>query len=202
MNPRWYLWPLLFVLTLTLLVPAPLIQAKGQIQKVVLTGPGINTPIEITDQAFLDSWNSLLGMEDGVSYPQEGKPLSQAPHVEVGYDLVRYMQEPDGQSYVWDRLRYYPNAAGQPGYTFYIGLESGEWVYNRQWFQVTPHGEAMMQQELARFARSSSAPRALPPTGRAVLAQEWLVGLGGMLIGIGGLIQLGLKKRRRRSGGD
>src|SRR5687767_14891028 len=72
-----------------------------------MIGPGLNRAFEITDQAFLDSWNSLLGLEVGVDYAQEMKPLSQTPRVDIGYDLARYMRDPDGRSYVWDRLRNY-----------------------------------------------------------------------------------------------
>lgn len=181
----WRCLALVLILAVSLAPHAT--QAKGQIQKIVLSGPSLTREVEITDPAFLDAWGSLLGLETNVNHDQDMQPLSQVPHVGNGYTLVRYMQEPDGNFHIWDSLRYYPGPVGNTGYTFYIGFDpdSGSSIYDGKWFQVTPRGDQMMQQTLAQHGVAKAGTIVLPATGRTPLAPLWFVVLGGMLLAIG-----------------
>lgn len=140
--------PLIYVSYLCLigmlLVQLHPVAAKGQIGKVVVSGPGISDSLEIEERQTL---NALLpgALEDFAS-----GAIIVPSSVGIGYDLVRYMDEPDGRLYAFDQLRYFPGKADELGTLFYVGLNGdGLSTYQGKWYKATEKGDAALRKLLA-----------------------------------------------------
>jgi hypothetical protein len=128
------------------------IRAKGPADKAILTGPGIDSGVEITDLDVL----TALGFGSLESFERGGLPM---PTSATGtyYELVRYLKEGD-DFIAWDRLRYYPQTADQYGNIFYVGLESDDmWSeFDGKWYTARPDGDAAMRKLIAAYAKPVS----------------------------------------------
>jgi hypothetical protein len=149
------------VAVLLALVVAPVALAKGPPDKLVLSGPGIAEPVEITNAEQLHDLG-MGGLEDFRA------PLASQPQVSEGYRLDRFFRQ--GATYMpFDRAIYYPPNAGQRGLVFYAGpsaVGSGWSEYDGKWFHATAAGDLAMQQLLDH----SVSRVALPATGGDAVA--------------------------------
>jgi hypothetical protein len=150
-------WRLLLV-CVALLLLAPPVYAKGPPDKIVISGPGLNESVTITELSVLQH----LGLGALEDFGQRIDPQPQRPG---GYQIDRLVRQ--GASYwTFDRLTYYPPAPGERGVIFYAGLRAvsgGSSEYDGQWFYATPTGDTSMTRLVTEIL-----PRpALPVTGAA-----------------------------------
>lgn len=139
-----------------LLFQVRIAEAKGPPEKVIITGPGLMTPIEITEASQLQVF-SIYGFENIDRRIPEPKDPGQ------GYVITRYVK--DGANLIeWDRLVYYPQPTGKPGYVFYEGLRqpgmSSE--FDGYWYPASQTGDAAMRRILLT-AGSAGASQAGQP---------------------------------------
>lgn len=121
--------------------------AKGNFAKVIVSGGGLISEIEITDPALL-GFGSLMAIPNA---------LNPAPQVTgEGYLITRYEQKSNGEYVAWDSLRYYPNTANGRGYVFYIGLVNGSSEYDGHWFYAVSSDEVLFQKIVHTQGTSSS----------------------------------------------
>lgn len=140
---------------LALLVPAAgLSLAKGPADKVTIDGPGLTSEIEVTETVLLSAL-SIGQLEDF------GRPSATPRDPGPGYELTRYFKDRAGFQ-AFDRVRYYPNAAGGGGYIFYEGIVNGWSEYDGRWFRASVAGDQVMRRLLAE--NGVRLDRALPPS--------------------------------------
>jgi len=124
--------------------------AKGAFGLVVISG-GLAADIEVTDRHLLD-----FG-----SFNDFSQSLIEAPaDPGTGYVISRGWPNDAFTPFApWDRLRYYPGAAGQPGYVFYEGLVNGSSEYDGHWYRASADAEKYMLPLLAaQLAPAAPAP--------------------------------------------
>jgi hypothetical protein len=140
------------LLLVMLLFPALHLDAKGRPDRVVVSGPGLKQPVEITDRQTLD----VLGM--GGLENRELSYSDKVPAVGEGYDLVRYIEEPGRKPIAFDHVRYFPKAADGHSYVFYVGLvDVGSWSsLDHKWYTVNPAGQTAMERILAKYVPDGS----------------------------------------------
>ena len=117
------------LVVILLLVTALHVNAKGQANRIVLTGPAVDGEMVLT-QPLLTSALSMGSLEDFITGPIK-EPADKG---EVYYDLERQF-EVNGSHATIDRVRFYP---GEPGYVYYLGLENGWTEYDKEWFYAKP----------------------------------------------------------------
>jgi len=135
-------WMALLALTL---IPAATAFAK-EVGKLTITGPGIKTPIEITDRAkLLDQNESMYNYEAG-SPNRPAWITDKSPYFEIARDFM------DGDKVLaTDRLHYYPAADGKIGAIQYVGMDDpGFSDQNNQWFPMNPSGDEWLKGVLAK----------------------------------------------------
>jgi len=116
-------------------VPSRLL-AKGATTKVVIEGPGISRPIEITDRRILANFNVWAGPGTFSSQPGFNAnapsfiidwsygPITEVPNVSQKYQVSFYTKElSEGPIYV---VYYAVARSSEPGYVYLPG-ESEEW---------------------------------------------------------------------------
>jgi hypothetical protein len=126
-------------------LPARLTLAKGNPSKVMISGPGIKTPVVITDKVIQDAL-TLSVLEDFETR------VIQAPIVGEAYEIVQYVDEPTGEEFAISRLLYFPGMAGQRSILFNVldlgfdkpGTTAGNWYY------PIAQGEAILTAFLAK----------------------------------------------------
>lgn len=150
-------WRLLLVCVVLLLMASPA-YAKGPPDKVVISGPGLDGSVAITDVSALQ-YLGLGALEDF------GQRIDPQPQRRGGYQIDRLVRQ--GASYwTFDQLMYYPPAPGERGVIFYAGLRavgSGSSEYDGQWFYATAAGDTSMTRILTEIL-----PRPMLPTTGAV----------------------------------
>lgn len=142
--------------------------------KVTVSGAGIAGTAAITDLSLMGSLSTatFMGFEPL-------SPVAVPVHTGSGYELVRYYRNSGVPASFWtlgfDHMRYYPGAAGQPGYIFYEGPVSAEastyaqglnfWQNNGKWFQLTTTQDNSVRQLLtsAHANPQSGAFSSQPP---------------------------------------
>lgn len=114
--------------------------------KITLAGDGVIGTVSVTDPGLL-AWFStalFMGFEQRV-------PIEPPIHTGVGVELTRYYQNTGVPASFWtqgfDHMRYYPGAAGHPGYIYYEGPVSEEartyaqgldlWQRVGKWYALT-----------------------------------------------------------------
>lgn len=99
--------------------------AKGRVERIVITGPGLDKPIEVSDPAILQKLNPWFGKLVGVK--------GQAPPPKASdstYEVLFYMRSPDRHSEL-DRgelkliyhVNYRPGAVGESGRIYFPGRD-------------------------------------------------------------------------------
>lgn len=112
---------------LFLLVPLILASpafAKGPVDKITITGPGLTDTIEITDPKILafDPWGgTFIDWRRGI--------LAQPPLIDQAYPVFFSLKNSEGRLQVIYALQYYPDPSGQGGYVYLPGPED-------QWYRV------------------------------------------------------------------
>lgn len=125
------------------LLSANLALAKGPWGKVVISGHGLPGVVEITDPQVLEGF-SLPNFQD--------LSLGAIPTPEVvggGYEMLRGWDNDQGVFTPFDRVHYYADPSGGPGYLYYDGLVNGGSEFDHNWYRVTPEGESAIQQFFA-----------------------------------------------------
>lgn len=178
-----------------LLVTARDVGAKGPPAKAVLSGPGLQGEVAITDaQALAPLALGVLEDFTGGAIQAPGERATDANR----YTLVSYFDDGNGSYRPFDRLYYYPDPSGGRGYILYEGLRiSGGWSeYDGKWFNATPEGDQSMRRLLERLGVTLTVAPTLPATGRGSVGVAWLLALAGVFALGGGL----LRWRRWRAG--
>src|SRR6185369_2409145 len=121
---------------------------------VVISGGGLAADIEVTDRHLLD-----FG-----SFNDFSQSLIEAPaDPGTGYIISRGWPNDAFTPFApWDRLRYYPGAAGQPGYVFYEGLVNGSSEYDGHWYRASANAEQYLLPLLAAQQRAASPAPLVP----------------------------------------
>lgn len=148
--------------------------------KIEISGPGINGVATITDAERLGPMTIEGFMDFSRSIP-EPQGLGE------GYELHRYFLNKDGSWWDFDRVMYYPDPAGGPGYVQYLeGIGYGPAHNSGNWFRVTPGGEAAWQAIMKSVTASPAVatPASIPVTSSlpGLIALTVVSALGGILL--------------------
>ncbi|MAG35100.1 MAG: hypothetical protein CL878_02475 [Dehalococcoidia bacterium] len=164
MRPIARLVSVLVLVLVALLIPGLTVFAKGDPNKITLTGPGLAHPIEITDRMFLslsDPWTRPF-VDWGRGLVAE-PPLVEQTHTAFFYLEVaerNYCPRREGTSCVIYVLHYYPDPAGGPGYLYFpgggepwhelnmgtiISGDSDRWDPNGKWHHATAEWDEAIQ---------------------------------------------------------
>ena len=180
MRVRTRLLAVVFLALAGWLIPGSPVLAKGPVDKITLTGPGLTNPIEITDPESLAPFNPWTR-----GFIDWGRGLvTEPPPAEQTYTVSLYLRA-RGVIYV---LQYSPDPSGGPGYLYIPGRgdpwyslnigtiltgDSDAWNPNGKWQYATSDWDALMQRALREdrglTGRSDSLP-AEPVTEVAVAA--------------------------------
>ncbi|MCZ7544878.1 MAG: hypothetical protein M5R40_15750 [Anaerolineae bacterium] len=123
---RWFTG----ILAVTLAVVAVrAASAKGTADRILVTGPGIDGALAVTDRA-ITSLLSVGALEDFMAGAVE-------PPADLsgGYALQRQFAAGTGAYQTFDRVAYHPDPEGGRGYIYYEGIENG-------WSESTRSGSA------------------------------------------------------------
>lgn len=158
--------PLLFLsLGFSLFFGSPL-QAKGNFDKLVISGDALATTLEVTNPELLGFFSFSDFSKDGIEPP---------PHIIIeAYKVERGWIE-NGLFVPWDRLHYYPDPAGAGGYIFYDGLINGGSEYDRQWYKASPGSDAALRRLLNLPGAAQAAATPEPVSSTTVI--DFLPGL-------------------------
>jgi hypothetical protein len=150
MNPRRIT---LAALTLALLlVPAQAALAK-ELGRVVISGPGLKTPIEITDPEVANRFG--LALLDNLDKQRIDAPKSPG---EDFYTIDRGFRDQKGTIVGYDHVRFYPDPATGRGWFRFMGTDGYESEYNGAWFQPSPAGEEAVLAVLADHGVTFKSP--------------------------------------------
>lgn len=126
------------LIILLMLMLAAVVNAKGTVNRIVLTGPIVDGELVIEDDEELLSALSMAGIEDFRRGALAEAPANPGDYVE----LERQFELQDRTGYVtFDRIQYYPDG----DYVFYIGIDNGWSEYDRKWFHAVPQSAAMFE---------------------------------------------------------
>lgn len=132
---------LMIVLTIVGLAADSRAEAKGPVDKVTISGPGLEEPIEITDTKTTE-FLSMAMLEDF------GRHIVAPDRLGPGYELTRSFRLENGSYQPFDRVAYYPDLYGGSGYVNYIGIDNGWSEYDGQWFRAQDKGDKILRQIL------------------------------------------------------
>ncbi len=178
-------WGMLLIAAGLLLAVHPAL-AKGPPDKAVISGPGIAGEHAITDAATLRD----LGMGTLEDFQ---RPLEAPTQAGAGYQIDRFFRT-GSRFFPFDRVVYYPPAAGERGLIFYAGMGVvgyGASEYDGKWFRATAAGDAAMQQLLEKLVPQAQ----LPATGGVPWQPNALALLAGLLLVVGAAILAGGRMR-------
>lgn len=152
----------LLIAVLSVMAIPTIASAKGTSNLIVITGPGIQGELQITDTESLEPLS--MGMLE--TFPNA---LKNAPDVDPnsGYTLSRYFASLGSggkQTYQhFDTVIFYLNPSGGPAYVYYEGIYNGSSEYDGKWFLASRDGEQAMKRVIA-------AATALVPAVPAVVS--------------------------------
>lgn len=171
------------------------VAAKGPPSKLVIEGPGLQSPIEVTEAETLRALG-LFEILESDSLPVEA--IEPPEGLGPGYILTRYYGTGD-----CDRVRYHADPAGGQGYIYDIGGRCGRIMgssWDGQWFRVSARAEEVIQGLLAehdvQLAGSDSGPT------RSLSWASWILPLLYVVLAlsVGGLaVAIGWRVRRLKS---
>ena len=143
--------------------------------KIEISGPGITGIATITEAELLKSM-TIGGFMNYDRYITEPQGLGE------GYELHRYFLNKDGSWWDFDRVMYYSDPAGGPGYVKYLeGIGYGPAHNAGYWFRVTPEGEAAWQAIMQSTLQSITVPAPGTAPLLAFIVLATLLVLGGLL---------------------
>jgi hypothetical protein len=125
---------------LVALLPANLLLAKGNWDKVVIESDTLPESIIVTDPALLAGL-SLPVFQDFQTGGVEAPDLDGA-----GYALTRYGYDEARDKFIaFDFIHYYADPEGGLGYVYYDGLVNGWSEYDGKWFRATAEGQQTIE---------------------------------------------------------
>lgn len=137
--------------------------AKGGFDFLTVTGPGLEEPVRLDDQALLTVW--LFS-----DFPEN---RTTAPETDPGpaYEITRHYVQGNGDV-IFDRLHYYPES----DLLFYDGIENGESEYDGEWFTAHPGVRPYFRAALAPYLSDAASVEKKEPvvaeTKEPVAAQQ------------------------------
>lgn len=188
----------LCALLAALFAPTPLAFAKGSADKVIITGPGLAVPIEITDPSVLSQFNPWTGQ----FVDQDRTAATGTPEVPTPYEVLFYSNDGGGKSQLFYAF-YYWRASGARG-RVYLPQPQDKWydmdnytiARGSGWFYASTDWDGFVERLLSNHQASSSTPG---PTVLDKLATPARVGGGMALILSVGSGLLWLQGRRRKT---
>lgn len=140
-------------------IPIGAALAKGVVS-VTISGPGLETEIEITDP---DTMHALLGLT--------GNQVFVKPEVgDTFYRVAMGIGDPaTGEVFATNVLHYYPDPQGGQGYVLFTDVEGGSSSAEGQWFRAVPAGEQALHEVLAGHGISIAGSKSNLP---AVAAEQ------------------------------
>jgi hypothetical protein len=138
----------LFILvSVVLIIPQRSVIAKGPVTKIIISGPGIDGNVEVTDMTL------LAGLSLG-EFELFNVSVIDLPSLSEGYEIARYMEEPGQKPFHFDDVRYFPSSTeGKTGYLYFVGIVGGQSEYDGRWYYVSERGEAAMHKLLKTLVR-------------------------------------------------
>jgi hypothetical protein len=154
MIKRWAMKRAIYFTILSILVfltsiPATIAVAKGPADKIIISGPGLTKPIEITDQQTLQQFrpwvNKFLDAQRGA--------LAVTPKTDRICQVLVYIKDETGQLHVRYAFQYAPGQSGyvyipgkgDPWYETNIGTVSRGSTIEGHWFYASKEWGDLMQ---------------------------------------------------------
>ncbi|MAS37890.1 MAG: hypothetical protein CL610_28095 [Anaerolineaceae bacterium] len=131
-----FIWMMGMVLLLTALP----VWAKGQSDRIVLTGPTIDGEVIVSNPQMV-ALLSMGRLEDFNQRVDQPALTEDAPY----YELERQYEIPAGRFQTFDRVRYYPVEGTQPSYIHYLGIVNGSSEYDNRWFMARPQARVAFE---------------------------------------------------------
>lgn len=181
-----------FVFLLMLLVLVPPALAKGSPDKITITGPGLATPIEITDPEILHEFNPW----DGNFLDKDRRIVEETPKVNVLYEVLFYSKDTSGELNLFYTFKYSPAPSSSRG-EIYLPQEKDEgYVMNNEtiarrsgWLYTSAEWDSFMEQLLKAHQASGNASN---------LSIQFAWGIGLMIFVSVSAVTLWLLRRRRQ----
>ena len=215
MRVRTRLFAVVFLALAAWLIPGSPVLAKGPVDKITLTGPGLTNPIEFTDPESLAPFNpwtrGFIDWSRGL--------VTEPPQAEQTYAVAFYLKaserpyclKHEGEFCLIYLIRYSPDPSGGPGYLYFPGQGEPEhqinkgtiidssidaWDPNGKWQYATAGWDALMQRALQADGGPTSTS-ASPATRAISPANLWVLALAamGLLAAIVSLLWLRLRQK-------
>ena len=133
--------------------------AKAATVKIIVSGPDLPAPLEITDQQILDLSNVWAGQFLDASHGSLEKPPQRLP-----YELTFYVELGEKNLRLMYVAYYYPDPSSSKQGFLYLPGKSEPWYYlnvgtilrenqDGRWSYATPAWEALIKPVIARAAR-------------------------------------------------
>ncbi len=159
------------LLLVGVLASAAAVLAKGEPDKVTITGPGVAAPLEITDAGLLGRFDPL----DGQFLDVNRTVAPDAPQDSARYQVLFYSKNADGAYHLFYAFYSLPEPSGMRG-LIYLPQEKEQWydmntytIARRSgWLYASPAWDAFMQNLLSE-PRSSAGSLISPVAGAAAL---------------------------------
>ena len=144
------------VLVASLLLPAALpVAAKTRLERITISGPGLGTPVEITDEQTLRLANPWFGR-----FIEWRAPAVEARHRTAIYDVVLHARLRSSELRPLYQFRYAPGAGGDRG-LIYLPGKGEPWHrqnvsviirdnHDGRWNPASPAWDARMKVALTR----------------------------------------------------
>lgn len=168
-------------LLLILFISIPLAFAKGSPDKITITGPGLASPIEITNPEILNQFNP----RDGQFLDKDRRIVTETPEIGARYEVLFYFKETSGEFHLFYAL-YYSSAPSRARGAIYLPQENEKWYgMNNEtiarksgWLYASPEWDSFMQ-HLLKDQQASS------PTSRSAIATNPIAQIiGGSVLAI------------------
>jgi hypothetical protein len=158
------------------LILAPLAVAKGSPDKIIIMGPQLTEPFEITDPEILkgfDPWN-------GQFLDRTQDTIREGQHNDQPYDVFFYLKDKDGQFRMFYAFQYTPAPSDGQGY-IYLPQEGEEWhLMNGQtilrasgWHYASAEWDTLMRRVLTTEGLSRTTSRAGIPSDQ-ITSSVWI----------------------------
>lgn len=148
-----------------LLATPRLTPAKGATVKIIISGPDLPAPLEITDQRILDVSNVWLGQFLDASHGSPEKPPQR-----LSYELTFYVKLREDDLRLMYVAYYYPDPSSTEQGLIYLPGKREPWYYlnvgtilrekqDGRWNYASPAWEALVKPVIANATRHpQSAP--------------------------------------------
>lgn len=185
---------ILVMMVLSVAVPLGNVLAKGPPDKVVITGPGLTSPIIITNPSLLSGFGfySFEDVNHRIAEPKDPGP---------GYVITRYLAH-GTELTPRDRAIYHLRPSGEPGLVFHEGLiDENMWSeFDGYWYHASEAGDATIRSILNEhgivYGIDTSSPAARSrPFEAGVLAASLMV----LVIVVGALVVVRRGRAKRTS---